>query len=145
MSKFSDYSETTILNLLLRGVAPSVPTGIFIAMFTDDPTDANNTANEVKTSGGAAPMPAYARINAAGAGAIATGWTAPADGVCKNANTITFPANNGALPITVTHIGIYDALTAGNLLFHAPLVSPKTLQPGDVLSFGPNTLTVTVS
>ena len=145
MSKFSNYTEDAIINWNLRGIAPSVPTAIFIALYTDDPTDANITANEVKSVGGAAPMPAYARVNAAAAGAIATGWTPPADGVTRNALAITFPANNGALPVTVGWIGIYDALTGGNLLYHSPLQTPKILQVGDVLSFGPNTITVTVA
>jgi hypothetical protein len=140
MSKFSDYSETNIIQSLLRGVAFPVPAGVHIAMFTADPTDANIVANEVQV----AAMPAYARINAAGAGTIDTGWSAPANGVSSNAKVITFAANNGVAAITVTHIGLYDAAAGGNLLFHAPLVSPKTLQPGDVLSFGIGTLTVTV-
>ncbi|MET3135632.1 hypothetical protein AAKU55_005945 [Oxalobacteraceae bacterium GrIS 1.11] len=145
MSKFSDYSEAAIINWNLRGIPPSVPTGIFLALFTDDPTDANIVANELKTSGGAAPMPSYTRMNAAGAGAIATGWTPPSDGVTKNTNTITFPANNGTLPVTIGWLGIYDALTGGNLLYHSPLVSQKVLQPGDVLSFGANTITITIA
>lgn len=141
MSKFSNYTETNILQTTLRGIAFPVPTGIHIALFTADPTDANVTANEVTV----AAMPAYARQNAAGAGTIDTGWSAPADGISSNAKVITFPANNGAAAITVTHIGIYDAATGGNLLYHAPLVSSKTLQVGDVLSFGVGTLTVTVA
>lgn len=141
MSKFSDYTETNILQATLRGVAFPVPTGVFVGMFTADPTDANLVAGEVQ----AGAMPAYARQNAAGTGTIDTGWSAPANGVSSNAKAITFAPNNGAGAIVVTHIGIYDALNGGNLLYHAPLVSPKTLQPGDVLSFGVGTLTITVA
>lgn len=141
MSKFSDYTETNIIQSTLRGVGFPVPTGIFIALFTADPTDANVTAGEVQTSA----MPAYVRQNAAGAGTIDTGWTAPANGVSSNAKTITFPANNGAGPVVVTHIGVYDAATSGNLLYHAPLTTPKTLQVGDVLSFGIGAIVVTVA
>jgi hypothetical protein len=141
VSKFSDYTETNILQTTLRGIAFPVPSAIYIALFTADPTDANVTAGEVTT----AQIPAYARVNAAGAGAIATGWSAPANGVTSNANVITFQANNGTNPVTVTHIGIYDAATVGNLLYHAPLATAKTLQVGDVLSFGVGTLTITVA
>ena len=141
MSKFSDYTELNVLQTTLRGIAFPVPSNIFIALFTADPTDANLTAGEVQT----AAIPAYARVNAAGAGAIATGWAAPANGVTSNANVITFQANNGGGAVTVSHIGIYDALTVGNLLYHAPLVSSKTLLVGDVLSFGIAALTVTVA
>lgn len=141
MSKYSTYTKTNILQTTLRGVAMPVPAGVFIGMCTADPGDDNAVASEVQTSA----MPAYARVNAAGTGTIDTGWSAPAAGVSSNAKVITFAANNGAAAITVNAIGVYDAATGGNLLYHAPLVSPKTLQPGDVLSFGVGTLTVTLS
>jgi hypothetical protein len=140
MSKFSDYLEEKIIQTTLRGQAMPQPSDIFVALFTADPTDANVTAGECNTTA----WPAYARQNAAHADAIATGWTAPSNGVTSNAKIITFPANNGATAITVTHVGLYDAATSGNLLYHAPLVASKTLQPGDVLSFGVGALTVTV-
>lgn len=141
MSKFSNYLEANIVESTLRGAAFPVPAGTYLACFTADPTDANITANEVQT----AAMPAYVRKDCADGGAISSGWTAPADGASSNAKVIAFPANNGAGAITVTHVGIYDALTGGNLLYHSALASPKTLQPGDVLSFGIGSLTVTVS
>lgn len=140
MSKFSDYTEANIIETTLRGAAFPVPTKTYIALFTADPTDANVTANEVQT----ASMPAYARVDAALGAAISTGWTASANGVSSNAKVLTFPANNGAGQIVVTHVGIYDALSGGNLLYHAPLVASKTLQVGDVLSFAIGSLVVTV-
>lgn len=141
MSKFSNYTENNIIETTLRGAAYPVPASINLALFTSDPTDANITANEVST----AAWPAYVRKNAADGGAISSGWTAPADGVSSNAKVITFPANNGVGNVTVTHIGIYDAATGGNLLYHAPLVASKTLLPGDVISFSIGALTVTVA
>ena len=141
MSRFSNYSENNIVETTLRGAAFPVPAGTYIGLFTADPTDANVTANEVQT----AAWPAYVRRDAADGAAIATGWTASADGVSSNAKVITFAANNGAGAVTVTHIGIYDSATGGNLLYHAPLVSSKTLQVGDVLSFGVGSITVTIA
>lgn len=141
MSKFSNYTEANIIECTLRGAAFPVPAKGYIALFTADPTDANLTAGEVTV----AALPAYARQDAAAGAAIATGWSANADGVTANAKVITFPANNGAAQVVVTHIGIYDAITGGNLLYHSPLVTSKTLQVGDVLSFGIGTLTITVA
>ena len=138
---FSDYVETNIIQSTLRGIAYPVPSGVYVALFTADPTDANITANEIQV----ASLPAYARQNAAAAGAIDTGWSAPANGVSSNAKVVTFPANNGAAAITATHVGLYDAVTGGNLLFSGALTTSKTLQVGDVLSFGIGTLTITVS
>ena len=141
MSKFSNYTENNIIESTLRGAAFPVPSGIYLALFTADPTDANITDNEVDT----AHWPAYKRKDAADGGAINSGWTAPADGVSSNAKSITYPPNNGTGNVTVTHLGIYDAATGGNLLYHAPLVAPKTLLPGDVISFSIGSLTVTVA
>lgn len=141
MSKFSNYTEANIIETTLRGTAFPVPAKTYIALFTADPTDANSTANEVQTSAWAA----YLRQDAAAGAAISTGWSASSDGVSSNAKVITYAANNGASSVTVTHIGIYDALSGGNLLYHAPLVASKTLLVGDVLSFGIGSITVTVA
>jgi len=141
MSQFSNYTEANIVETTLRGAAFPVPASVYVAMFTADPTDANVTANEVQVSN----WPAYARQDAANGGLIATGWTAPSNGVSTNAKVITFPINNGTGNVTATHLGLYDAASGGNLIYHAPLVSPKTLLPGDVISFSIGSLTVTVA
>lgn len=141
MSKFSNYTEANIIETTLRGAAFPVPAAVYLGLFTADPTDANITANEV----GTAAWPAYVRKDAADSGAISSGWTAPSDGVSSNAKAITFPANNGIGNVTVTHVGLYDAASGGNLIYHAPLSSSKTLLPGDVISFGIGALTVTVA
>ena len=142
MSAFSNDAENKIINHFLRGSTASTPSVSYVALFTADPTDANVTANEVTV----AAWPAYVRKDAADGGAISTGWTAPADGVSTNAKAITFPANNGAGNVVVTHVGLYDSGTimGGNLILANALASPKTLAPGDVLSFAIGALTVTV-
>lgn len=141
MSKFSNYTEGNIIETTLRGAAFPVPATVYVALFTADPTDANTTANEVQV----AAWPAYVRKDAAVGGAISSGWSANSNGVSSNAKVITFPANDGAGAVVVTHVGLYDALTVGNLLYHAPLVASKTLQPGDVISFAIGSLVVTVA
>lgn len=141
MSKFSNYTEGNIIETTLRGAAFPVPSNVYVALFTADPTDANTTANEVQV----ANWPAYVRKDAAVGAAISTGWTANSNGVSSNAKVITFPANDGAGAVTVTHVGLYDAASSGNLLYHAPLVASKTLQVGDVLSFAIGSLVVTVA
>jgi hypothetical protein len=35
-------------------------------------------------------------------------------------------------PVTITHIGIVDAVTGGNLLYSQALTTPKTLNINDV-------------
>lgn len=137
---FSDYLEQNILNTTLRGVPMPVPSNIFVALFTANPTDANITANEVTL----AAWPSYARQNAAAAGTIATGWAAPVNGVTSNALALSFPQHNGASATVVTHVGLYDAATGGNLLYHSPLSPSKTINPTDALTFLAGTITVTL-
>lgn len=141
MSQFSNYLEEKIIECSLRGGTWPTITTIYIALFTADPGE-TGTANEVNPAG---TWTNYARVDAADGGAISSGWSASADGVSSNAKAITFAANNGSADVTVTHIGIFDAATGGNMLYHAPLASSKTLKQGDVLSFGVGAITVTVA
>lgn len=146
MSQFSNYLEQALVNHIFRDTAYSAPTSIYIALFTSDPGEDGSGA-EVDPAG---TWTDYVRQDAAAGGTKVSGWAPPADGVTSNAKVITFPANNGASTVTVTHIGIYDSenadgLTPGNLLFYAPLVSSKSLLQGDVLSFGIGSITVTLA
>ena len=128
MSKFSDYLETNILNATLNGgIFPSITTA-YLAVFTADPTDGNITAGEVSWTG-------YAR-QAMSFGAVAAGST-------STSTQIQFPALQGS-DVTVGWIGIYDAATVGNLLYHTNLATPKTLTVDDVLSFAATGVTVTL-
>lgn len=131
MAGMSDYAEQAILNAVLRGTNFTAPTvaSLRLALFTADPTDAGNL-NEL------AAGTWYARQ-------LTGTFTAPAPSgsanQCVNVASITFPAVTIAA-VTVTHIGIFDAAVAGNMLFSAPMTSSKTLQVGDVLSFAPGTI-----
>lgn len=133
MAGLSDYAESGILNALLRGttfVAPATA-ALRMGLFVADPTDAG-TLNEVATGTW------YARK-------VTGDWNAPSTvgGAQQSSNiaAITFNAVSGAAA-TITHIGIFDALTGGNMLFSAPLTSSKTLQIGDVLSFAPGQVVI---
>jgi len=136
MPGFSDYAESAVINALLRGTNFTAPTvaSLRLALFSADPTDAGNL-NELATGTW------YARQ-------LTGTWTAPAPSgeqqQSSNVASVTFPAVTGAA-VTVTHIGIYDAATAGNMLFSAPMTSSKTLQVGDVLSFAPGTIVASLS
>jgi len=137
MSKFSDYTENNIIETTLRGAAFPVPLGVYVALFTSDPTDAG--------SGTEATWPSYARQDAADGGPVSDGWGAASDGSTSNALAITFPPNDGVSQITITHIGIYDDSVGGNLLYHAGLTSTKTLAVSDVISFATGAITVNVA
>lgn len=150
MSSFSDSLEAAILNSTLRGIDFSKSAAVYVALFTADPTDANVTTNECSTT--SPGWTNYVRKNSVIASeGLGGAWTAPANGVSdptakvsSNVNTITFPANNGVADVVVTHMGLYDAISGGNLLYHNALVAPKTLLTNDELAFGAGSITVSL-
>lgn len=137
MPGMSDFVEANVLQHTLRGASMPLPAGIYLALFTSDPTDAG-TGPECST----VAWPAYTRKDAAAGGAISSGWTSPSGGIVANAKDITFAANNGSNPITVTWLALYDAATGGNMLYSAPLAAAKVLAVGDVLAFAAGSFTV---
>lgn len=121
----SNYLEDLVLNATLRATSwPSWGTGShYVALHTADPTDAG-TGTEV--SGGS-----YARVAVSRASGS---WAAPSNNAgaqqTSNAGTITFPtpsANWG----TVTHFAIWDASSAGNMLYSGALTTSRTINNGD--------------
>jgi len=144
MSAASDYLEAATLNVWYRGVAPTFPTGTYVALHTAAPDEATGS-NEVTTG----QWPTYARVHAEQGGAIGTGWTAPATDTTgksiKNTKLLPWPNMNGASPITITHVSVWDAASGGNMLDATPLDTPITLQVLDIHVFGINALTVKMS
>lgn len=125
----STYSGNKALDLILRGVAWTPPTEVFFSLHTADP---GNTGADEVTLGA---WPAYVRMSLDGGGAIADGFSAAASKTTDNELEILWPANDGAGDVIVTHGGIWDAATAGNLLLRAPLLASKTLHPDDEFIF----------
>ena len=116
MSALSDYLEAKYLDLTYNGVVFTPPASVFIALYTSDPTDAD-TGTEVSGGGYA-----RAQVNPNGGGAPQFDLAA-VDGtgsMVTNADDIEFPAATDAWG-TVTHFGIKDAATGGNLLHQGAL------------------------
>lgn len=134
MSAFSDYLENTLVSTTLRG---GTYTGgaVYVALFKTDPTDAGS-GQELTDS-------AYVRQRAHTTVA-SDGFTVPANGSSSNARNLVFPAI-AQTQVTITHWGIFDAQNGGNLLYQAPMLNPKTLDPTDVLSFPIGSLIVTLA
>jgi hypothetical protein len=128
MAEMSNYLENALINATLRNTSYTSPATVYLGLYTSDPTDAD-TGTEV--TGGS-----YARQ------AITFG--APSNGVTSNTAAIEFPqatANWG----TVGWIGIEDALTGGNLLYHSPLDASKTIASGDIFKIAIGSLSVTLA
>lgn len=128
MAEISNYLENALINVTLRATSYTAPTTVYVALYTTDPTDAD-TGTEV--TGGS-----YART--------AVTFAAPSNGVSLNSADVTFPTATASFG-TVTHIGLRDALTAGNLLYHTPLDVSKTIATGDIFKITTGNLSVTLS
>lgn len=132
------YAGNAILNLFLRGVALAPPTRVYVSLHTGDP--GLTGASEVTT----AEWPSYARQDAAQGGAVGNGFHASASKASENALLMSFGDNNGAVPVIVTHFGIWDAPSAGNCIFVGELDDPKTYLPSDEAVVRQNAITITV-
>jgi len=128
MTQISNYLENALINATVRATSYTSPSTVYAALFTSDPTDAN-TGTEV--SGGS-----YARQSIT--------FGSPSNGVSSNTADLTFPTCTLTWG-TVTHFGIYDALTSGNLLYHAPLTTSKTISTGDNFKIATGNLTLTLA
>lgn len=117
---YSDYAELKILDHLSGKTSFTMPT-VYVGLYTATPSDAGGGT---EVSGGS-----YARKSTAG-----SDWAAASSGSTSNAAVITFVTATGSWG-TVTHFGLFDAASAGNLLEWAALTTSKTIGNGDVASF----------
>lgn len=129
MSAASNYTENLALNWLLTTNSATRPTSWYLALFTTNPTDAGS-GSEVSTSG-----TGYSRK------AIAFTVT---DDTARNSATVTFDAATGEWG-TIAYIGIYDASTNGNLLFHGAVTTSKQISVGDTFQVSQNNLSITLA
>ena len=128
MAEISDYLEKKILDYVLRDTADWAPAAVYLALHTADPVDAGSGA---EVSGGS-----YGRQNIAFDACHAT------TGLTQNTDIETFTSMPAA---TVTHIGIWDAASSGNLLFHTPVDASKTVGSGDTISVAAGAVTITLA
>jgi hypothetical protein len=127
MAEMSNYLENALINATLRNTSYTSPATVYVGLYTSDPGE-GNTGTEV--SGGS-----YART--------AVTFGAPSNGVSTNSASVTFPTATGTWG-TVTHIGILDASTSGNLLYYTPLDASKSIASGDVFTISVGNLSVTL-
>lgn len=131
----SNTLENAILDHVLGGPDYVRPPTVYVALFTADPTDAG-TGAEVSTG----DWTNYARVAVTNND---TNWPAAAGGAKSNGTEISFGAATIVTPVDVTHLGIWDAATAGNLLYHGALDTPKTITDGDTPRFGVGEIDIT--
>ena len=121
LTSASDYLEVKLLDLVFNATTYTPPSNVYVGLFTAAPSDAGG-GTEVGT-----------RQAAAFGVAAARSATTTAD--------ITFTAVPAG---SVTHVGIFDAATAGNLLFWGAVDTPVD-PAGDDLLIAAGGLTVTIA
>jgi hypothetical protein len=122
----SDYLENKLLDHFLGTTSYTMPSTIYVALYTVAPDD---TGGGTEVTGGS-----YARQTAT--------FDAAASGATQNSADIDFvdmPA------CTVVAIGIHDALTSGNLLVHGTLTANKSLDAGDTLRIATGDLDISIN
>lgn len=130
MAALSDYAEKLLLDWSMTTGSATRPTAWYVALFTAAPSDSGG-GTEVSTGG-------YARQSVTFAAATSPG------GTTSNTNAPSFTAS-GANFGTVTHIGIFDASTAGNLLWHGAMTASKVVNDGDTLQFSIGNIDLTLA
>ena len=125
---FSNFLETEILDHVFAGAAYTAPTTKYLALFTALADGEAGSVTEVSGGG-------YARQSVA--------FTTSGNTTSNNA-AVEYPtatANYG----TVTHVGVYDASSSGNLMAYATLSSNKTIETGDVFRVPSGDLDITLN
>ena len=125
---FSNYLETEILDHVFGGAAYTAPTTLYLALYTAAPGETGG-GTEVSTSG-----TAYARQSVA---FTTTGNTT------SNTAAVEYPTATASFG-TLTHEGVFDAATAGNMKAYASLSSSKTIDTGDVFRVPTGDLDITL-
>ena len=127
----STFSGNLVLDWLLDDTAVTRPTTWFLSMHTAAP--GLTGANELVTGTDAN----YVRkaITFAAAASLAKATDAG----------VTWTANAGATPYIVTHIGIWDALTAGNFLAYGALAVPEPVAAGGALNLAAGRVIATLT
>ena len=126
----SNYLENALINATLRNTTYTSPATVYVSLWTSDPTDAGS-GTEVSTVG-----TSYART--------AVTFGAPSGGASTNSAAVEFPQATASWG-TIAYIGINDASTSGNLLYHTALDTSKTIDTGDIFKIATGNLSVTIA
>lgn len=107
--------RNAVLNHMLGGKPYTLPGTIFLSLHENDPVELG--AYELSGNG-------YTRQPIV--------WGVPKDGSLKNAIDVDFADLPAAI---VTHVGIWDKQTKGNLLWSGLLLRAETIAIGNTLRF----------
>lgn len=130
MSALSNYAEKLLLDWLMTTGSATRPTAWYVALYTAAPSDSGG-GTEVSGNG-------YSRQS------VTFDAGSSPDGTTQNNNTVSFTASGGNWG-TIGWIGIFDASTSGNLLWHGAMTASKTIEDGDTLEFSVGNIDLTIA
>lgn len=131
MSNISTYLANALLDHAFGEAAYAEPS-CYLALFTTVPSMPAGTGGVEVVGGSYARVALSAKMAAAAAGAIAS-----------NANAV-FPTATADWGLIVG-VGIYDASSAGNLLYAGPLTQSKNVYNGDTYQINSGALAASLS
>jgi len=128
MSAMSDYLENEILDHILRNAAYTPASAVYIGLSTGSFND-DNSGTELSGNG-------YTRK--------AIAFDAASGGATDNTSSVDFNAATGSWG-SVSHYGLFDASSSGNLLIHGAFSAAKTVASGDILRIAAGELDITAA
>ena len=128
MSAMSNYLENEILDHILATGAYTMPSAIYIGLSTGSFGD-DASGTELNGNG-------YTRKVMAFDAAVA--------GTADNSGAVEFSAATASWG-TVSHFGLFDASSGGNLLIHGAFTAAKLIDTGDILKIAAGDLDITAA
>lgn len=124
----SDYLELKFLDHFTGTASTSAPSAVYLGLATaslqDDASGTELTGNN------------YTRK--------AITFASASSGSIASNSAVEFNSATGSWG-SVSHWGIFDASSSGNLLFHGSFTSAKTIASGDILKVASGSLTITAN
>ena len=143
MAHMSDYLENKIIDWLFRAQSFTPPATMYLALFTANPTD---SGGGTEVTGGS-----YARVSVTSALANWAGTQSAGSTTASTGTSGTTSLNGVATFVqatanwgTITGMAIFDASSAGNMLFWAPLNANQVVNSGNTFSFAAGATGLTV-
>jgi len=134
MGDFTTYMADKVLAEVFNGVAPNYPTTFYVGLWTAPIDDFSDGTADGEVSGAG-----YERV-----ALDVADWKPVSNGVVSNNVLLQYPmaAENWGM---LTHVGLCDSATGGEMLAHTVLVPELMVSETDIVLFRPNELVVTLS
>lgn len=126
MSAMSNYLELKVLDHILGTTAYTMPSAVYIGLATTSFGD-DNSGTEISGNG-------YVRK--------AITFNSAASGATDNDSAVEFDPATGTWG-TISHFGIFDAGSGGNLLIHGAFATSKVIETGDILRIAAGDMDIT--